>query len=377
MRVAFEATALLGPRTGVGEFCFNAVCELNRLPEVQLSAFAVSWRRRNLLAAALGNNVAMRQLAMPARPLHAMWRRYNFPPVELFVGYADVVHGSNFVVPPSLRAKRVVTVHDLTPVLFPMVADPSTLIFPSLIQRAIGDGAYVHVPSNFVAAQVIEYFGADPSRVFTVYHGVSSNASQGFKPNDALLDPVILEELSGAPFVLGLGTIEPRKDFVSLVRAFELVASTYQDLRLVIAGQPGWGASVLADVISSSKYSRRIFCPGYVSSSARNWLLSNAEVFVYPSIYEGFGLPPIEAISRGTAVISSNAGSLPEVLGPAADFFNAGDVSSLSESISILLSDSARREALISRAHSWIERYSWEACARGLAEIYTLAISEG
>jgi len=115
--VGFDATPLLGRPTGVGAFCAGALGGLAALPSVDVSAFAVTWRRRHEMAGLVPPGVPSRHRAMPARPLHAAWARTSFPPVEWFIGRRDVVHGSNFVVPPSRSAARVVTVHDLTVVL--------------------------------------------------------------------------------------------------------------------------------------------------------------------------------------------------------------------------------------------------------------------
>ncbi len=113
---------------------------------------------------------------MPARPLHLAWAHLPGPAVEWFVGPVDVVHGTNFVVPPTRRAARVVTVHDLTTVRYPELCDRSTLGFPRMVRRAVSDGAWVHTPSQFVADEVVAEFGVDPGRVRVVYHGVAPRA---------------------------------------------------------------------------------------------------------------------------------------------------------------------------------------------------------
>ncbi len=138
-----------------------------------LSGFVVSWRRRGWIGA-LPDGVSTRRPApMPARPLHWAWRRASWPQLECFVGLVDVVHGTNFVVPPTRRAARVVTVHDLTAVRFPEMCDRADrAATPSSIRRALDWGAFVHTPSQFVADEVIDLFGADPDRVRAVHSGI-------------------------------------------------------------------------------------------------------------------------------------------------------------------------------------------------------------
>ena len=374
MRVGYEATALLGPRTGVGEFCYNALVALSELPGVDLRPFAVSWRRRKLLTASVGRLAHVHQLPMPARPLQASWSRVDFPWVELFTGRLDVVHGTNFVVPPSLRARRVVTVHDLTPLLYPEAADPSTLIYPRLIARAIRGGAYVHTPSAFIARQVVEHFDADPERVIAVPHGLPTLPEGGGNAEEGPAAG-IARQLGGAPYILGLGTIEPRKGFATLVDAFAELGGRHHDLRLVIAGQPGWGSEEVRSRVEANPYRARILLPGYVGSAERFALLARAAVFAYPSIYEGFGLPPIEAMALGTPVVASLAGSLPEVLGDGAVLVPPGDAPTLAAALAAVMEDSALRAEMVSRATVQISRYSWEKTAKGLAALYSKAIA--
>src|SRR5579863_1602418 len=126
MRVALDATPLLGHRTGVGNFCAGVLGGLGRRDDLAVAAFAVSWRRRAELALLVPPNVRTVQRAMPARPLHALWGRGRVPPLEWFIGAADVVHGTNFVVPPTRRAARVITVHDLTVIRFPELCEGPT-----------------------------------------------------------------------------------------------------------------------------------------------------------------------------------------------------------------------------------------------------------
>ncbi len=175
--MAIDATPLLGTRTGVGRFCEGALGALATEPGLEVEAFAVTWRRRRRLPPLVPARVDVHQRAMPARPLHLAWAHLGGPVVEWFVGPADVVHGTNFVVPPTRRAARVVTVHDLTTVRFPELCDRSTLGFPRMVRRAVADGAWVHTPSRFVADEVVAELGVDPARVRVVYHGVPTSAA--------------------------------------------------------------------------------------------------------------------------------------------------------------------------------------------------------
>src|SRR5580700_10024892 len=261
LRVAVDATPLLGTRTGVGRFCEGALGALAASGELDVDAFAVTWRRRQMLPPLVPAGVRVRQRAMPARPLHLAWAHLPGPAVEWFVGAVDTVHGTNFVVPPSRHAARVVTVHDLTTVRFPELCDRATLGFPRMVRRAVSDGAWVHTPSRFVADEVVAEFDADPGRVRVVYHGVtppdppvtSSPSPSPFPPPPPSPTTSSSADIALPPgtarYILAIGTVEPRKDYPGLVRAFAPVAAADRDVALVIAGADGWGARAFHDAV--------------------------------------------------------------------------------------------------------------------------------
>ena len=368
LKIAYEATALLGARTGVGEFCYGALEALSRIQSLEVNAFAISFRSRHLLKSELPNGAGFNDWILPARPLHAMWGSCNFPNLELWDTTIDVVHGTNFVVPPTRRAGKVVTVHDLTTVRFPELCDSATLIFPKMVQRAIDAGAFVHTPSQFVANEVIENFRVNPDKVVAIHHGIPR-----IDPETDLKN-VQVRPLEGKKFVLALGTVEPRKDFPLLVRAFDEISREISDLILVIAGKDGWGTQSLTSAIARAKSRSRIIRLGYVSQSTRQWLLKNAAVFAYPSVYEGFGFPPLEAMTLGTPVVSTNSGALEEVLSrDCAILVESGDLDALASGILQVVSNGSEAARLAHAGLEHVGRFSWDKCANGLASLYRLA----
>ncbi len=170
--------------------------------------------------------------------------------------------------------------------------------------------------------------------------------------------------------MLALGTIEPRKDFPLLVAAFDELAATDRDVRLVIAGQNGWGVDALDAAIERARHRDRVTRTGFVTARERADLLAGTAVFAYPSRYEGFGLPPLEAMAAGTAVVTTRTGALPHVLGDAATFVEPGDRDALASALAGLLADPAARDALIAKGRSRVAQYSWDACAEGVVQLY-------
>jgi len=253
---------------------------------------------------------------------------------------------------------------------FPELCTPDTLAYPQLIGRAIARGATIHVVSHFVADEVQELFGLSQDRIVVVPNGVNPPS-----PNlsDVEQEQIIARgrQLAGGHrFVLGLGTIEPRKDFPLLVQAFTALAANDADVRLVIAGPPGWGADALANEIEASPFRARIVTLGWIPDHDRTALLSAATVFAFPSKYEGFGLPPLEAMSMGTPVVSSKAGALPEVIADGGLLVAVGDVDALASAIDSVLANEILANQLRQRGFARAATYDWDTSADALVAVY-------
>jgi glycosyltransferase involved in cell wall biosynthesis len=221
--------------------------------------------------------------------------------------------------------------------------------------------------SEFVREEVIDHFGVPPERVSAIHHGVPPVE---IPPDN---DSARLHRLVGdAPYVLALGPIEPRKDVPALVRAFDSMA-TASDATLVIAGPDGWGADAVTDAIASASHRDRVVRLGYVSAADRSALLRSAHVFAYPSIYEGFGFPPLEAMSVGVPVVATRTGALAEVLGDAARFVERGETGELAGALEQLLSNEAMRADLVERGRRHVERYRWDRTAQAMVQLYERA----
>ncbi|MEZ5143871.1 MAG: glycosyltransferase family 1 protein [Acidimicrobiales bacterium] len=367
MRLAVDATSLLGTRTGVGTMTAAIVERLGRRDGIDLRLFAVTWRGRGELGATAPPGATVLRRPLAARPLRAAWRRSELPPVEWFAGRVDVVHGPNFVVPPARRAGRVVTVHDLTVIRYPEMCTADTLQYPALLRRAVAHGAWVHTVSAFVADEVRDAFPIDPDKVVVVPNGIDPLAGG---------DPAEGRRLAGRDrYVLAIGTIEPRKDFPTLVAAFDELAAEDEDVGLVIAGPEGWGEDDLRAALRHAHHRDRITRIGFVDAPTRASLLQGAAAFAYPSVYEGFGLPPLEAMAAGVPVVATAAGAVPEVVGDAARLVPVGDPSALAGALAEVLADEAVADRLRRTGHDRVSRFSWDATVDGLVSLYERARS--
>lgn len=360
--VAVDATPLLGRRTGIGSTVATLLGEISGRPGLELVGFALSRRGGRSLPGLLPEGVAAaRPRPLPARPLLAMWGRVDLPPAEWWTGAVDVVHGTNYVLPPSRRAAAVVTVNDLFALHHPEQCPPAARRYPGLVRRAASSGAHVHVPSGHVAGEVVDRLAVPAERIHVIPWGV--------RPAPPAARPA-----TGPRYVLALGTAEPRKDLPTLVRAFDRVAESHPDLRLRLVGPVGWGERQLAGAVAAARHRDRVDRVGWVQDPAAE--LAGAAVLAYPSLDEGFGLPPLEAMAAGVPVVAAAAGAIPEVVGGAALLVPPRRPSALAEALVAVLDDTATSDRLVSGGLRQAARYPWSACADAVVDLYRrLAVS--
>ncbi len=369
--MGIDVTPLLGARTGVGVFVDGLISALSGRTDVTLRAYGLTGRGFRRIGGVLPAGMAFRRLPLPAGLALRAWAAMNVPPIEPWSGRVDVVHGTNFVVPPSRRAARLVTVHDLTSLHVPELCTPAARRYPDLVRRAVQRGAWVHAVSKSVAAETVEHLGADPGRVRVIYSGAPQERPDARAGLESGAGPAaeVPQAVGGPPYILALGTVEPRKDLPSLVAAFDQIAGDHRELELHIAGPPGWGEEALARAIGAARHGRRVVRLGWVPDAAVE--LRGAALVAYPSLYEGFGFPPLEAMAAGVPVVATAVASLPEVLGDAAVLVAPGDVDALAAALVQVLGDDALRARLIDDGRIRVRRYRWELTGEGFARLYT------
>jgi glycosyltransferase involved in cell wall biosynthesis len=283
-------------------------------------------------------------------------------PAILIRRSVDVIHSLHYTMPMISASSRIVTIHDMTFILWPHTHTLLRRLFLHFFTKlALRHGEGILYVSESTRQDTVRLLGGTGKYSQVVPLGVE----QCFftSPSAKHTDETICRMAIRQPYFLYLGTIEPRKNLNRLIRAFEVISVKYPEHRLVIAGKLGWGYQSTLDAIRCSPVADRISRIGFVSHEDKLNLISGCHLMVYPSLYEGFGLPVLEAMAMGTPVVTSNTSSLPEVAGTAAVLIDPTSIEQLVDAIDRVLSDEAFRERLIREAKLQAAKYSWTRTA--------------
>jgi glycosyltransferase involved in cell wall biosynthesis len=383
VRVAVDARPAVFPhKTGIGYYTWHL---LRLLPAVDPETTYLAWYLNarmlqggphRLLGDVAAPNLIERPTPVPARWFERLSERFDVPRIEWFAR-SDVVFAPNFVPPPTRIRRLVVTVHDLAFRRLPQSAPHGTRWWLARLDRALARATTVIAVSGSTRDDVVQLAQVDPDRIAVIPLGVDHRV---FRP----ADPERVAAARSAhgvdgPYLLYVGGIEPRKNLPSLVAAFSRLRG---DVQLVVAGGGvAWnpeGTDLLDAALASAPTGvrDRVVRTGYVSDSDKVALLTGAEVFVYPSLYEGFGLPVLEAMACGTPVVTSNVSSLPEVAGDAALLVDPADPEAIAAEVERVLSDGALRKQFVDLGLQRAKGFTWEATAARTAEVLKKAAGE-
>jgi alpha-1,3-rhamnosyl/mannosyltransferase len=382
MRIVFNILETLKPRTGIGQYAARLSAALaQQLPAGDLFVFPDGWlagvvqRMQRLPAQAPAprrgarrwwfemRSAAARAAKRAARSgLGVLFRR-----AALRHNY-DLYHEPNFI-PFDCDLPTIVTIHDLSVVLFPEwhPADRVRMYerqFASGLERA----AHILTDTEFLRRQIVQHLGIPRERVTAVPLGVGPEFGQAMDE-----DVAAVRRRYDLPerYLLFVGTIEPRKNLAMLLRAYcDLPGALRDACPLVLAGSWGWKSESVAEYYHSEARAKGVRCLGYTPDDALPALYAGARALVYPSLYEGFGLPPVEMLACGGAVISSTADVLREVLGGVGHFLDAHDRTGWRNAMSRAITDDSWLEMLRRGGRQRAARFSWERCAAGTAAVY-------
>ncbi len=377
MRIGIDYTAAVRQGGGIGRYTRNLIRALADLDaENQYRLFvAGGWGKGDGLGA-WPDNFRVRSVPLSDRWVHILWQRFRLPvPVQVVTGLLDLFHSPDFVLPPTGRTPAILTVHDLSFLRVPQffVAGFRDYL-EGAVSRAVECARHILADSESTRHDLVELMGVAPEEVSVLYPGVEPR----FRPIE---DIEVLKQVHSRydlpeRFILGLSTLQPRKNFDGLVKAFQRLllirgaGSRFSDLHLVIAGGKGWMYEETLALVDRVGLGERIHFPGFVADNDLPALYSLAAVFAFPSWYEGFGLPVLEAMACGTPVVAADNSSLPEVVGEAGLMVDAGDIDALAEALDRLLEDQELRMRLDIAGREQARRFTWESAARRLRTVY-------
>ncbi|HEY3257017.1 MAG TPA: glycosyltransferase family 1 protein [Polyangiaceae bacterium] len=377
IRVAFNATPLLGELSGVGYYTRELSRALLARDDIEASFFYAAHWSESLLESpppgAATARRALRSLIPGLKSLSAWLQQSRFHAGVRRINPA-LYHEPNYVA-FDFDGPLVITIHDLSFVHHAETHPPERVArlrkkVPATLARA----SQVITDSKFVREEVIATFGVPPERVSAVALGVAED----FHPRASLQTAEALGRLglSHGAYVLFVGTIEPRKNLDAVISAHvALPAPLRERYPLIIAGGRGWQDDALGPLLRSAESAGHIRRLGYVARDVLPHVYAGAALFVYPSLYEGFGLPPLEAMASGVPVIVSNAAALPEVVGDAGLLVSPQDTTAWRESIANLLEDRAAAARLSDRGLARAREFSWTSCGAQTVAIYRRALA--
>jgi glycosyltransferase involved in cell wall biosynthesis len=294
----------------------------------------------------------------------------------------DILHMPWFYAPAVVPMRLVLTVHDLTDVLAPPVGATPLVQAGRLYfaRRALARADRIFAVSHSSKRELARVFGVPEKKIEVVYNALDERFLREPMPNDA--DRVLERHAVTDPFVLYAGNIKPQKNLPRLIEAFAVAKADLRDhpqyagLKLLLIGDSAEEHSDLRRAVLRSRVQGEVRFLGFVPHSVLRVFYSRASAFLFPSLYEGFGLPPLEAMAHGTPVLTSSASSLPEVFADAALLVNPENVFEIARGIRQILTESVTREGLIRRGHDLVRKYSWERSAEQVREVYRAVLAE-
>jgi alpha-1,3-rhamnosyl/mannosyltransferase len=378
LRVAFNATPLLSPLTGIGNYIVHLCAALAAKGDVDAwSFYRDHWRHEPPTPP--GGGRPGQTAVSRARDLVKPWIPYRRELREavqrVIFGRGARSHGIELYHEPNFVPIRsdipfVVTIHDLSWLRYPETHPPDRVRWLERgIPRTLREARAVLVVSDFIRQDVLAKFGVRPDFVHTTHLGVSAM----FRPHTPAETADTLRGfgLAHGSYILTVGTIEPRKNVRHVLAAYGNLPATLRGrFPLVIAGARGWRDADLKTELRQQARRGEIRFLGHVAQEALPQLYAGAALFVFPSLYEGFGLPPLEAMASGVPVIASNRASIPEVVGEAAQLIDPEDPEDTAGKIEALLNDTQARSELADRGLMRAGAFTWSSCAEATTRVY-------
>lgn len=367
--IGFDATAALRQAAGIGRYVRELLAALARRDDGDVyRIFCLAGGAIEGALPPLGEHVRVRRVPISDRLSNTIWHRARLPlPVQVFTGRVDLFHSPDFTLPPAPGVPSILTVHDLAFLRVPQCAYPTLRRYlERVVPRSARRATHIIAVSQATRRDLIDLLDIPPERIQTVAEGVSHE----FRPLEtAYVQPVLRRLGLSQPYVLAVGTLEPRKNYVRLLEAYASLRQRGVEARLVIAGGKGWLYEPIFRRLRELRLEDQVT---FVRPPDRDLvaLYNGAQALVYPSLYEGFGIPPLEAMACGIPVACSTSASLPEVVGDAACTFDPADAGDMAGVLERVLHDDRLRADLRSRGLQRAKGFTWDRAAAETQRVY-------
>jgi glycosyltransferase involved in cell wall biosynthesis len=386
MKVVFDGTPFLLEKTGIGHYTENLIAYLrSEQPDLETCLFTISLRGGHRLKRSSPRleGMEIKGYNLPANFLYYVWwARTSLFPVETLLGDFDIFHATNYQAPALHGARLVSTVHDINFVRFPEMQSKGIRRFIKSLPRLLDKSSIVLADSRFTADEIMDVYGLAEDRVRVVYPGL--NPAFLAQPSPDEVETALRAYCLAPPYIAYIGNLHPRKNLGTLLEAFARLRERGLEHRLAVIGGGGLGK------LNNTEYRKLMFrvkdlgleeevvFTGYVGDERLKSLLAQSDMLVFPSIYEGFGLPPLEAMACGVPVITSRRASLPEVVGDAALLLDDPlEPEEIASKVELLISDPALRAGLVESGQMRARYFTWEKAAREVLDVYMHVIEGG
>jgi len=370
--IAIDYTPAWEQTAGIGRYARELTTALVSHDQANTYRLFVAGASSADLPASLAPNFIWKPTLATPRWLARLWHRARLPlPVDLFTGRIDLFHATDFVLPPTLPATRtLLTVHDLSFLRVPETASPPLKAYlDAVVPRSVSRADHILADSAATKRDLIDLYRAREAKITVLYSGVNKRYR---RINDEAILEVMRAKygLTGLEYVLSVGTVQPRKNYARVIEALAMLRAAGHDLHYAIAGGKGWLEDEIHPALDRTGMSPFVHLLGFVDDEDLPALYSGACMLVLPSLYEGFGLPLLEAMACGSPVITSNISSLPEVAGEAALLIDPYDVNAIFNAMAALDVDFTLRTRLTEAGYQQAEKFTWDRSAAQLLSIY-------
>lgn len=368
MKIGIITDFIDGNQGGIGIYTHNLIKQLNEIDEFN-EYYLIHGESKDTQIYKANEEILVKKYSFP-KGSTAIWRYFSTPLKLKSMNQLDIVHDTYEIGPLSIKMpfKRIITVHDLSPFLFPNTFSSSNVLFHKIFfSKTLRSVDKIITVSESTKYDLVTYFNVPEDRIKVIFNGVDTKF-RSLREND--VNEFLKKYNINFPFILYVGTLEPRKNLPTLIKAYYQLKKKNINHKLVIAGRKGWKYQKIFETIDKLNLKDDIIFTGYVPENDLPALYNAADLFVYPSIYEGFGLPPLEAMACGTPVITSNTSSLPEVVGDAGIMVDPLDINELAHSMHEVLTNSALKIDLRKKGLERAKMFNWEKCGRETLEVY-------